>query len=100
MDRGISEQHVDTIRSIIQRLLCGRSCEIYLFGSRIVGEPDEGSELDILIEAEGEIDLATMALIEEGFDNSDLPDRVDLLDYDRTSSKFLSTIVPAARRVA
>lgn len=100
MDSGVHPEHLDTIKSIIRRHLKGGRCEIYLFGSRVTGEFVAGSDLDVLIRADREIDLATMAFIDEALENSDLPFRVDILDYYHTSPEFLSRIVPAARRVA
>lgn len=74
------------INKIIQSHVPG--AEIRIFGSRQRGTALPWSDLDLLIVDDGPLDINTMAELGCAFEDSDLPFRVDLLDWHRLGEEF------------
>ncbi|MBI2092106.1 MAG: nucleotidyltransferase domain-containing protein [Deltaproteobacteria bacterium] len=66
--------------------------EIYFAGSRISGSARASSDLDILIKGTAPIDLTSLSQIKEKFEESNLPFKVDVLDYHRCSPQMIKNI--------
>ena len=71
--------------------------KVWVFGSRATGRARRYSDLDLLIDAGRPLSLAEAALLREGFEESDLPYRVDIVDWYATDERFRRLI--AAQRV-
>ncbi len=71
----------------------------FLFGSRVDGSAKKTSDLDILVKGGSEIDLRTMALLRDAFEESDLPFNVDLLDFHALTEKMYANIKDGLVRV-
>ena len=54
--------------------------EVWAFGSRTTGRAKPFSDLDLALEGSELLPLAERAALAEGFEESDLPFRVDLVD--------------------
>ena len=68
------------IKNIIERVFHGH-VEIILFGSRARGVYDDNSDYDICIK-HGENDNASLiAMVRDILDNSNIPYKVDIIDY-------------------
>ena len=67
-------------------------CEVWAFGSRIGGSAKRFSDLDLAIVAEQEIPTRRLALLANAFEESDLPFRVDLVDYHSANPTFKERI--------
>nr|WP_194299177.1 nucleotidyltransferase domain-containing protein [Acetobacter sicerae] len=55
--------------------------EVRVFGSRVTGKAKPFSDLDLAIMGDEPLSLETRARLEEAFSESDLPWKVDVLDW-------------------
>ena len=67
-------------------------CEVRAFGSRVNGKAKKFSDLDIVIMSETPISSVKMASLKDAFSESNLPFRVDVLDWSDTSDGFRKII--------
>ena len=81
-------------QSIILDILARRvpACEVRAFGSRVTGKHRPYSDLDLAIIAPEALTIGQMARVKDDFEASDLPFRVDVLDWRRISPEFQKTI--------
>ncbi len=79
---------------IVKRLLSEHApdCEVRVFGSRVNGSTKPYSDLDLVIVGEDRIDNQQLSDLREAFAESDLPFRVDLLDWAQISAEFRTVI--------
>lgn len=82
----MSEGQLALIHEILAKWLPAH--EVRLFGSRARGTPKAYSDLDLVIMGDTPTPLSTMGQLHEAFANSDLPWRVDLVDWADTSADF------------
>lgn len=78
------------VRDIINRHVPGREARV--FGSRITGTFKPYSDLDIALVGPEPIAPAAMDRLREDFQQSDLPFRVDLIDWQAISREFRAVI--------
>lgn len=80
--------------AIVKKILTKHvpKCEVRAFGSRVNGNPREYSDLDLAIMSKEELSLNKLLDIRDSFVESTLPFRVDIIDWNRTSSEFRNTI--------
>ncbi len=83
------EQH-DTIVAILERIV--PHCTVWAFGSRYHGTHREHSDLDVVLIGDAALPLLTMADVKDAFQESNLPFRVDVLDWHATSEAFRNVI--------
>jgi len=62
--------------------------EVWAFGSRAKRTAKEYSDLDLAILGDAPLDLAVSAALADDFAESELPFKVDIVDWARTSPKF------------
>jgi predicted nucleotidyltransferase len=86
----IEPRHWAIVRSILKQHLPGR--EVWAFGSRVKGTAKPYSDLDLAVLGNEPMGLALQAQLAEAFDESDLPWRVDVLDWATTSESFRALI--------
>lgn len=65
---------------------------VWAFGSRVTGTAKPFSDLDLAVITEQPLSLERMASIKDAFDDSDLPIRVDVVDWAATSASFQEII--------
>jgi predicted nucleotidyltransferase len=75
-----------------------QSIKTWVFGSRATGRARRYSDLDLAIEAGRRLTLDETARLAEAFSDSDLPYRVDLVDWHDIDDRWRQIIV--AERVA
>lgn len=63
-----------------------------MFGSRANGQARSVSDLDVAILGDQPLSLQVMGDLREAFEESDLPFRVDLVDWAITSDEFRQII--------
>jgi len=68
------------------------SLMVWAFGSRVTGKAKPYSDLDIAIAGAEPLPLATLAALADAFSESDLPWRVDVVDWSTTSPSFQAII--------
>ncbi len=86
----INPHHLSTVSRILAEHLPG--CEVRAFGSRATWTAKDYSDLDLAIVCTGAIDPDTLARLREAFEESDLPFRVDVIDWNVTSESFRKVI--------
>jgi predicted nucleotidyltransferase len=86
----VAEQHLETIKRILAKY--AGDCEVRAFGSRISGTAREYSDLDVAIIGKNKIKRRVKMLLREAFEESDLPFRVDVIDYIAISDAFRAII--------
>ena len=74
------------------------SAKVWVFGSRATGQARGYSDLDLAIDAGRRLTFDEMARLSEAFSDSDLPYRVDLIDWHNIDDRWRQTI--AIERVA
>ena len=67
-------------------------CEVRAFGSRAAWTAKDYSDLDLAVGGEGPLDWRTLDRLKEAFEESDLPMRVDVLDWHAISDSFREVI--------
>ncbi|MBI4430305.1 MAG: nucleotidyltransferase domain-containing protein [Candidatus Omnitrophica bacterium] len=66
--------------------------DIYAFGSRVRGNARKASDLDLVVMTDKPLDTLRMADLREAFSESDLPFKVDLVDWAVTKAGFRKLI--------
>jgi predicted nucleotidyltransferase len=87
---NISPEYLEMIRRILTAHVC--DCEVRAFGSRINGTAKDHSDLDLAVVASDKMERRTKMLVKEAFEESDLPFRVDIVDYNAISDEFRAII--------
>ena len=70
-----------------------RSVKVWVFGSRATGRARRYSDLDLAIDANRRLTLDEIAGLNEAFSDSDLPYRVDLIDWHDIDDRWRQIIV-------
>jgi uncharacterized protein len=86
----ISSEHLAIVQQILRQLV--PSCEVWAFGSRVKGTAKPFSDLDLVIMSQQPLSLALVASLHEAFSESDLPWKVDIVDWSTTSQEFRAVI--------
>ncbi|HEX4616075.1 MAG TPA: nucleotidyltransferase domain-containing protein [Stellaceae bacterium] len=74
------------------------STKVWVFGSRATGRARRYSDLDLAIDAGRPLTLDEIAGLTEAFSDSDLPYKVDIVDWRNIEDRWRQTIM--AERVA
>lgn len=93
----ISPQQLDIIRKIFSSI--SEDCKVLAFGSRVSGNAAKFSDLDLAIVGNKEIPLSVISELKDAFSESDLPFRVDLIDWSRTSEKFRTIVLERSEQI-
>jgi uncharacterized protein len=94
---ALSDDQLAIVRSIAGRLLAG--FDVYVFGSRVAGRSGRYSDLDLAVRGPSALSLALRAEVQEAFDESDLPFRVDIVDWTLSSTVFRGIIERTGTRL-
>ncbi|MBI2602775.1 MAG: nucleotidyltransferase domain-containing protein [Deltaproteobacteria bacterium] len=86
MIKGLSQKEVDFILATLHQHV--PNARILAFGSRVSGTPKKYSDLDICLDNGAPLELSKWDLLDEAFEESDLPFKVDISDYHRISEDF------------
>jgi predicted nucleotidyltransferase len=86
----VAPEHLETVKDILRgRLPCR---EVWVFGSRATMSAKEYSDLDLVVIGDVPLDLGQLALLEHDFDESELPFKVDVVDWATASASFRQII--------
>ena len=70
-----------------------QSAKAWVFGSRATGRARRYSDLDLAIDAGRPLTLGEIAQLAEAFSDSDLPYKVDLIDWHAIDDRWRQTIL-------
>jgi len=88
----LSDHDMAIVRKILGALI--PECEVWAFGSRVHGRGlKKFSDIDLAVIDETPIATALMGELKEAFVESDLPYRVDVVDYASASKTFRNIIM-------
>lgn len=65
---------------------------MFAFGSRVSGKAKPYSDLDLVVKEKNRIPINTLARLKEDFEESDIPFRVEILDWNGISREFQNII--------
>ena len=86
----VRSDHLKIVQEILKKFVSDR--EVWAFGSRAKWLAKEYSDLDLCVVGDTPLSFRTLGLIEEAFDESDLPYKVDVVDWATTSESFRKII--------
>ncbi|OIP40670.1 hypothetical protein AUJ95_04320 [Candidatus Desantisbacteria bacterium CG2_30_40_21] len=86
----VTAKQLCIIKEILQKHV--PDCEVRVFGSRYRGTIKDYSDLDMAIVGDAKLDCIVIDNIKEAFSESDLPFRVDVLDWHAISPEFKGVI--------
>ncbi len=91
MTLDVSPAHLNLVLDIL-RAHAPANTLVHAFGSRARGRAREYSDLDLSIDAGRRLTLDEMARLNEAFEDSDLPWKVDLVDWRALDAGFARLI--------
>ncbi len=83
-------QAEEKIKETIFKYFPPEEYEVFLFGSRAAGNNRKWSDYDIGILGKGKIPYQILTKAENELEDSDIPYRVDIIDFTQVSDKFKS----------
>ena len=86
----IRPDHLQIVKEILEEYV--PACKVCAFGSRVNGIVKSYSDLDLVIMAKEKLDRRLLYRLQEAFQESKLPFRVDVLDWNRISESFRKVI--------
>ncbi|WP_298691746.1 nucleotidyltransferase family protein [uncultured Sulfuricurvum sp.] len=86
----LSTENLTLLKKIISEYI--PECEIRVFGSRVNGTAKPYSDIDIALKCGSPIDRRTMSRLKEALQESTLPIRIDILDWNSISEEFRGVI--------
>jgi predicted nucleotidyltransferase len=86
----ITPEQLETIKAILSDFV--PNCEVRAFGSRCDGTARKYSDLDLCLCGGEKLDWKLLANLKDALMESDLPFRVDLLDYHTIPEQFKKNI--------
>ncbi|MBI2094700.1 MAG: nucleotidyltransferase domain-containing protein [Candidatus Omnitrophica bacterium] len=81
---------LDTVRRILARGV--PEYDVYAFGSRVAGKARKASDLDLAVMTDEPLPALRVADLREAFSESDLPFKVDLVDWAGAKEDFKKLI--------
>ena len=87
---GATEEQLSAVIESIRKYF--PSAQILFFGSRANGKFKPTSDLDVCLKDRQPLDLAQWAQLESDLSSSDLPYKVDLVDWSRVTPEFQKII--------
>ena len=89
----LNPNHLGTVKAILAEHVL--ECEVRAFGSRATWTAKDYSDLDLAVVGKGPLDWRILGRLREAFEESDLPIRVDVLDWHSISESFRKVIEQA-----
>lgn len=87
---NISSSHMEIVKKILRKHV--PDCEVRVFGSRLKEKIKNYSDLDLAIVSKESLSGDVIYSLKDDFQESDLPFRVDVLDWSSISSEFKKVI--------
>jgi predicted nucleotidyltransferase len=90
MSIQLDPRHLVSVRDILAHHVPG--ARAWCYGSRATGTAREFSDLDLALQLTGGVPWSTMEELRWAFSESDLPIRVDIVDWDTLDPEFRAAI--------
>ena len=90
MSLEIRPDHLKIVEEILEKHLPDR--EVWAFGSRVNGTAKETSDLDLVVIGENPLDFQTLGALRDAFSESNLPYKVDVVDWAKIGETFREII--------
>lgn len=84
----LTEEDLKIIRESVYKHLPKEKYKAFIFGSRADGTAGKWSDIDIGVIGDKGVPAGLLVEIEEELENSDIPYRVDVVDFSDVSEKF------------
>ncbi|MBN1981489.1 MAG: nucleotidyltransferase domain-containing protein [Chitinivibrionales bacterium] len=94
----ITSEHLAIVRQILAEFV--PEAEVFIFGSRATASAKRHSDLDLLIKGNAMIQRNLLKKLKIAFEESELPFRVDVVDWATTKRPFRDTIQKNAVNIA
>lgn len=88
---GLLPAHQAIVRAILQAHL-PEGAKIWIFGSRARGTTKKYADLDLAVDAGHRLPLRDLIELEDAFVQSDLPFKVDIVDWENIDPGFARAI--------
>lgn len=86
----VSSKEFDIIINILHSHI--KKGKVYAFGSRYKNNNRKFSDFDIAIDTDEKLSFEFLNILKDAFEESDLPYRVDIIDYNNISDKFKNIV--------
>ncbi len=86
----VRSDHLNIVREILRRHLPDR--EVVAFGSRAKGTARATSDLDLAILGDEPLGVAMLGTLQDDFSESDIPYKIDIVDWATCSEEFRGII--------
>jgi len=86
----VGPEQLQTITAILRQFV--PSCKVLAFGSRVNGQAKTYSDLDLAVIGTAPLPLRVLGQLREAFEASELPFRVDVLDWHAVPESFHAII--------
>jgi predicted nucleotidyltransferase len=86
----VSLAHLTLVKKILSRYV--PDLTVWVFGSRVRGKVKKYSDLDLVLMTDNPLSLEKMTALQDAFSESDLPWRVDVVDWSRLDKSFQKVI--------
>ena len=87
---SVSSEEFEIIKNILHSYI--KKGKVYAFGSRYKNNNKKFSDFDIAIDTGEKLSFEFLNILKDAFEESDLPYRVDIIDYNNISDKFKKII--------
>ena len=89
---GLSPEHWSFVHTTAVEPLVAQGAHVFAFGSRARGDHQKFSDLDLCFRSAHEIDDTLIPVIRAALEDSALPIKVDLVNWDDLPESFKSNI--------
>lgn len=87
----LKPEHLELVKFILNTHVPG--LRVIAFGSRVTGRAKPHSDLDLALMTDQPLSITIIGRLREAFSESDLPMRVDLVDWAETPENFRRLIL-------
>jgi predicted nucleotidyltransferase len=94
---AVTPHEMKIIHEIIKKYT--PNCDVLAFGSRYKRTHSDASDLDLAVMSDEKLNFLIIAQIKEDFMESDIPYKVDVLDYHGVSDNFKKIIDEGNERI-
>jgi uncharacterized protein len=93
------DKYIEEIRDTIFSLLDSEKYDVFIFGSRATGEAGKFSDYDIGIIGTDPVPSSKKVLIEEALEESNIPYKVDIVDFSLVSPEFREIALSQTKKI-